>query len=318
MKNVWIDTDPGLDDALAIIWAVQQEEKIGWKIRGISTVNGNLNLEQVNGNAYAILSHLGRTDIPIHSGAYNPLIQKPYQADYVHGQELGPFSVKPIDRLGGEQNAKNSRNAKNAIEALADCLKSLADDEKLLLVTLAPLTNIGIFLRLYPELASKIERIVIMGGGTHGNVTYYAEFNIYVDPEAAKIVFNSTIPITMSSLDITDNYAYIYPSEFDKYLPLSKNEWTKQILDYMLNAEYRDDEECLPLYDPTAMVAAAYPELFETYLSPVTVELQGEARGMTLIPTRPTFDHALPKNITTKILKSCNRDEFLTKLFSGL
>ncbi len=307
-KNIWIDTDPGLDDTLAIIWAVQQEEKIGWKIHGISTVNGNLHLEQVNGNALAILKHLGATNIPIHSGAYKALIQKPFNAAYVHGQELGPFSVSPVDRIEG----------KNAIEGLADCLRLLPNGEKLQLVTLGPLTNIGMFLCLYPELANKIEHIVIMGGGTHGNVTYYAEFNIYIDPEAAKIVFDYGIPITMSTLDITDNYAYIYPSEFDKYLSLSKNEWTAKILDYMLNAEYRDDADSIPLYDPTAMVAAAYPDLFETYSSPVTVEVQGEARGMTLIPTKPTFDHALPENISTKILKSCNRDEFLTRLFEGL
>lgn len=308
-KNVWIDTDPGLDDTLAIIWAVQQEQVLNWKIKGISTITGNLPLSQVNGNAFAILNHLGRTDIPIYSGVSKPLLQPERNASYVHGTALGPFDVAPIENMGG----------KKSIEGLADCLKSLPDDELLTLVTLGPLTNIAFFIRLYPELTKKIEHIVIMGGGdNNGNVTHYAEFNIYVDPEAAKIVFDCGIPITMSGLDISDTHAYIYPSEFEKYLPLAKNPWTAKILDYMANAAYRDDADLLPLYDPTAMLAAAYPDLFIGYQSPVTVELLGLARGMTLIPKKPTFEHPIPENATTKVLVSCDRQVFLTKLFEGL
>ncbi|MGL5955664.1 MAG: nucleoside hydrolase [Brevinema sp.] len=306
-KNIWIDTDPGLDDTLALIWAIQNEKKLNWNILGISTINGNLGLSQVNGNLSAIITHLNRTDIPLYSGASRALLQEEYNASYVHGTALGPIEVLPIDQL----------NSIKAPEALAQCLLTL--EGTLTLITLGPLTNIAIFLRLYPEYASKIDQIVMMGGGSYGNVTYYSEFNIYIDPEAAKIVFDYGIPIIKSGLDISDYSSYIHAYELKQYLALSSNKWTPLILEYLLNKFYQGDPQTkMPLYDPTAMVAAAYPELFETFESPVSVELQGVTRGMTLIPTRSTFDHPFPNNITTKVLKSCPREHFLETLFSGL
>jgi len=305
MKNIWIDTDPGLDDAIALIWAIQQEKILNWKIKGISTVKGNLGLDQINGNIVALLKHLGRTDIPLYSGASSALIQKPISASYIHGTALGPFDIAPIPHL----------SEKKAPEALANCLASL--DGKIELITLGPLTNIAIFLRLYPELKEKIKHIYMMGGGTYGNVSHYAEFNIYVDPEAAKIVFDSGILITMSGLDISDECTYIMGSELEEFFTPHLNKWIKPILEFLKDI-YKVENPKISLYDPTAMVSAAYPELFTTYNSPVTVELQGEARGMTLIPTKDTFEVSLPQNITTKVLKSCDRKQFLQILFQGL
>ncbi len=306
-KNIWIDTDPGLDDALALIWVIQQEEVINWKIQGISTVTGNLGLSQVNGNLKAIVEHLNRTDIPLYSGAPKALLQSEHNASYVHGTALGPFEVEPIEKL----------STIKAPEALAKYLDST--DEKLTIITLGPLTNIAIFITMYPEYLSKVERIVMMGGGSYGNVTHYSEFNIYIDPEAAKIVCDSGVPITMSGLDISDQYSYIKPSEFEKYFSLSSNTWTPLIVEYFLNKFYKNNQQAkISLYDPTAMVAAAYPALFSSFDSPITVELQGMARGMTLIPRKGTFESPFPDNITTKFLSSCDREEFLTRLFSGL
>lgn len=305
MKNIWIDTDPGLDDALALIWAVQQEKALNWKIQGISTVNGNLALPQVNGNAYALLEHLKRQDIPLYEGVSKALIEPELHAAQVHGKALGPFNPSPIEKL----------SEKKGPVALAHCLSQL--DGMITLVTIGPLTNIAIFLCLYPELKIKIEHIFIMGGGTYGNVTHYAEFNISVDPEAAKIVFDSAIPITMSGLDISESYTYLSSREMDKYLSLAKNSWTKPIIEFFAR-EYTESTFQIPLYDPTAMVAAAYPEIFTYYSSPVTVDLGGTARGMTLIPTRPAFEVPLPKHITTQVIESCDREIFLEILFKGL
>ena len=302
MKNIWIDTDPGLDDTLAIMWAVRQEAKINWKILGISTVKGNISFKQTNINALAILEHLDRADIPVYAGASKALIQQSHDAEFVHGNKLGPFDPKPTTSL---QRLK-------APEALAQTLQNL--DGKITLVTLGPLTNIAIFLTLYPELTHKIENIVIMGGGSYGNVTHYAEFNMYIDPEAAWMVFNSEIPITMSGLDVSDQYAYVTQKELSSYSDLIQDPWTKPIFEFLVSRGF----EKTNLYDPTAMVAAACPELFETYNSPVTVQLTGDARGMTLLPTKGTFDQALPKNITTKVIKSCQRDLFHQRLFEGL
>lgn len=305
-KNIWIDTDPGIDDALALIWAIQQEESLQWKIQGISTVKGNLSLAQINGNMCALLKHLNRVDIPLYEGAIQGLVQEVSDASYVHGTALGPFEVAPKEHISD----------KKAPEALAQILKTLKNP--LTLVTLGPLTNIAIFLRLYPELIPKIEHIYMMGGGTYGNVSHYAEFNIHIDPEAAKIVFDSGIPITMSGLDISDKYAYIYAEELPHYLSLAKNTWTKALMEFFLSFYKNFEVKKIALYDPTVMVAVAYPDLFKKYLSPVTVELQGQARGMTLIPRRPTFETPLPEHISTQVLESCSREDFLQKLFEGL
>ena len=306
IKNIWIDTDPGIDDALALIWAIQQEELLQWKIQGISTVKGNLSLAQINGNTLALLEHLNRTDIPLYAGAAQGLVQNVRDASYVHGTALGPFDIAPLEHLSD----------KRAPEALAETLRALKDP--LTLVTLGPLTNIAIFLRLYPELMHKIDHIYMMGGGTYGNVSHYAEFNIYVDPEAAKMVFDAGIPITMSGLDISDEYAYIYVEEFPQYLELAKNPWTRALMEFYLTFHKNFEERKMALYDPTVMVAAAYPEFFEKYSSPVSVELQGQARGMTLIPRRPTFEAPFPAHISTQVLEKCSREEFLQKLFKGL
>ncbi len=302
MKNIWIDTDPGLDDTIAIIWALHNEKRLDWKIRGISTVKGNIEFNQTNINALAIVEHMNRTDIPVYSGAARPLLQKEVDATIHHGKKLGNIDPKPTISL---QKTKSPM-------AMAEFLQS---GEHLSLVTLGPLTNIAIFLRLYPEYISQIDQIVIMGGGTHGNITHFAEFNIYVDPEAAEMVFTSGIPIVMSGLDVTFDSCYFTMTELNDFLNSNSNcdPWLADIRDFYS----KFNTENINMYDPTAMIAMAFPDKFDKFSSPVRVQLSEPARGMTLIPVQGSIDAPLSGDYTTQVLTSTDRKWFVEELFSA-
>ncbi len=303
MKNIWIDTDPGLDDTIAIIWAIHNEKRLDWKIRGISTVKGNIEFAQTNTNALAIVEHMNRSDIPVYAGAARPLLQKDkVDAEIHHGKKLA--NMDPQTTLSLQKT--------KAPTAMAEFLES---GEHLTLVTLGPLTNIAIFLCLYPEYIPQIDQIVIMGGGTFGNITHFAEFNIYVDPEAAEIVFNSGVPIVMSGLDVTFDSCYFTMSELNNFLDTHSNcdPWLTNIRDFYAT-RYNNK---VNMYDPTAMIAAAFPEKFEKFSSPVRVQLVEPSRGMTLIPKRGSIEAPLSSDYSTQILVSTDRDWFVNELFSA-
>lgn len=190
-SRVIIDTDPGVDDALALLLAMRSPEL---KIEAITVVAGNVPLELGLPNALRMVEIADRKDIPVAAGARTPLLRRLITATYVHGENglagaLFPDpTIKPIS------------------EAAADVIQSIASQYPgdLTLITIGPLTNIAAALQADPELASKVCRLVMMGGSlSGGNITPAAEFNIYVDPEAARIVFQSGIPITMVGLDVT-------------------------------------------------------------------------------------------------------------------
>ena len=189
--RVIIDTDPGVDDAFALLLAMRSPEL---KIQGITAVAGNVPLELTLPNALRMVEIAGRTDIPVAAGAKAPLLRRLVSAAYAHGENgLGGAifpepKLKPVDQPAAEFIRATVRKHPN----------------ELTLITVGPLTNVASALSLDTELSSLIPRIVMMGGSlSGGNITPAAEFNIYVDPEAARIVFQSGIPITMVGLDVT-------------------------------------------------------------------------------------------------------------------
>ncbi len=190
MKTFILDVDTGVDDAFAILFAAKHPEI---NLIGVTCVDGNTNLKQVVINTLKVLDAAEAGDIPVGVGATRPLIDEPRYAEHVHGADgladLGaPESKRVVDK-------------RPAVELLRDLIEGSKDP--VTLIPLAPLTNIALFLRSFPETAKKIERIVIMGGSASvGNATATAEFNIWHDPESAAIVFNSGIPITMYGLDV--------------------------------------------------------------------------------------------------------------------
>lgn len=188
--SIIMDVDTGIDDAMAIMFAVKHPDI---DVRAISCVSGNVGLDSVVENTLKILDVVNAPDIPVAGGAVRPLIEKPRSAAYVHGE----------DGLGNVNLPASSRQALpvHAIEMMRQVLTKSA--EPLTVVALAPLTNLALLLRTYPECAVKIERILFMGGSASvGNATAVAEFNIWHDPEAAHVVINSGVPLTMYGLDV--------------------------------------------------------------------------------------------------------------------
>lgn len=189
--RVIIDTDPGVDDALALLLAMRSPELM---IEAITPVAGNVPLELTLPNALRLVEIAGRTDIPVAAGARVPLVRRLVTATYAHGE----------NGLGGAVFPEPT--TKPVAEPAAEYIRKIARKypHEVTLITLGPLTNIASALNGDPELAGMVRGLTMMGGSlSGGNITPAAEFNIYVDPEAARIVFQSGIPITMVGLDVT-------------------------------------------------------------------------------------------------------------------
>ena len=189
--RIIIDTDPGVDDAFAILLALRSPEL---QVEAITPVSGNVPLALTLPNALRLVEIAGRTDIPVAAGASVPLTRRLITASYVHGEDgLGGVNFPP---------PKTNPAAESATEIIRRIVRSHPGE--VTIVAVGPLTNIATALRSDPELAHMIPNFVLMGGSiSGGNITPAAEFNFYVDPEAAHVVFHSGVPITMVGLDVT-------------------------------------------------------------------------------------------------------------------
>ncbi|PWM44022.1 MAG: hypothetical protein DBX47_06430 [Clostridiales bacterium] len=194
MKKLIIDCDPGHDDAIALLLASRADDI---KILGVTTVAGNSELKYTQINARKILDYADVFDVPVYAGCDRPMMRDLYRLTgaIIHGEDgLGgpkiPAPVTPIEKEHG-------------VDYIIRTLRE--SDEKIYIVAVGPLTNIAMALIKAPDIKEKIERIVIMGGAVidPGNITSAAEFNIYVDPEAAKIVFSSGCNIYLTTLDVS-------------------------------------------------------------------------------------------------------------------
>ena len=188
-KKILIDTDCGVDDAVAIMMALASPEEVS--VMGITTVSGNVPVDSVVDNVLRLLSFLGRTDIPVFRGASRPLVEPAHHAADVHGARgLGDAELSPPGM---------AERAERAPEGIA---KIARENPGLTLLTLGPLTNIAMALNLYPELRRLVAEIVTMGGAIEtGNVTRFAEFNFHADPESVQSVLDSGIPIVLLPWD---------------------------------------------------------------------------------------------------------------------
>lgn len=298
-----IDCDPGHDDAIAIMLAYAHRDVLD--IRGITTVGGNQTLEKITDNALRILQFI-RADIPVAKGATGPLLGKLVTGEEAHGEsgmdgpELPPAIARPIDQ--------------GAVEFMLELIRSSA--EKITLVPLGPLTNIALLLTAYPEVKEKIEGISLMGGGiSYGNVTSTAEFNIYVDPEAAKIVYESGIPMTMSGLDVTDKAA-IFEDEIEALKQRGPaSVLVGELLDFYSIYGKKMGYIGNALHDPCAVAWLLQPELFQSRHLHVTVETEGKlTRGMTVADQRKK-----PVSVpNVEVLVDVDRDAFIKLLFDAL
>ncbi len=256
--KVVIDTDPGTDDALALIKALKSPDL---EILGLTTVGGNATLAHTTRNALRLLEHFGRSDIPVYRGAARPFKGKFKYAYYFHGP-AGLTVRLPLPNM----EPKPGR----APEFIVDAARSLPG--KLVLIALGPLTNVARALQMEPRLNQWVKEIVIMGGAVEvsGNVTPHAEFNIYNDAEAANVVFSSAVSVTLIGLDVC-NQVYVSQTDVPRITENSKSE---KLANRLLTNWFKSHEESsrFHLCDPLAVVAVLRPELFTRKEATVAVE----------------------------------------------
>ena len=277
---VLLDVDTGIDDALAIMLAVAHP---GLDLRAITCVGGNVPLPQVVENTLGVLALMG-AEAPVAAGMSEPLIQPPRNASHVYGAngiadiELPAYGQRPV--------------AEHAVELLHR--EILASESPVTLISLAPMTNIAVLLRMHPEVVGNLERIVVMGGAIrHGNATPVAEFNVWHDPEAAEIVFRS--PVTKTMYGLEPFYKVAIDGERIARLAASdepRAQFAGRMLQHLALMTADEDRLATPetacIGDAGAVCAAIDPEGLSTVQGPVQVVRDGTvARGQTIVDRRP-------------------------------
>ena len=274
-RPIILDCDPGHDDDIALILALSGD---AFTPLAVTTSAGNQTPDKTLNNALKILTLLGRSDIPVAAGAPKPLARELIIADNVHGETGLDGPVLPEPSFAPQ--------SMTAVELMA--LKIKESSKPVTLVPTGPLTNIAILLAAHPELHHKIERIVLMGGAAGvGNWTPAAEFNIFVDPEAADIVFKAGIPITMCGLDVT-HQAQVMDEDIAKIRAIENPvaQCVADLLDFFI-IYHRDPKwgfTGAPLHDPCTIAWLLKPALFTAHECWVGIETKGEhTQGMTVV-----------------------------------
>ncbi|MBY7144374.1 nucleoside hydrolase [Virgibacillus sp. NKC19-3] len=267
-KPIIIDTDPGIDDVVAITAALFSEEL---DVRLITTVGGNVGIENTTKNAVDLLTFLGK-DTPVAKGASEPLVRKPRTASHVHGSTgVGEY------RFEAKANEALLSN-ENAIVALRNHI--MYSLEPVTLVAIGPLTNIALLLKTFPETLNNMEEIVLMGGAVEGgNATPVAEFNIFADPHAAKIVFDADIHIIMCGLDVT-RLTSVTNEDVEKLNGLG--DAGKMVYDMLDYYKHTYSDGSISIHDVCTIIYLTCPDLFDVKRANVNVVTEGEAAGCTI------------------------------------
>ena len=268
-----IDSDPGLDDALAIGLAVARPEL---DVLAVTTVGGNADVTHCTENALRLLHAYGRDDIPVAEGAPGALLGSVVRATEVHGASgIGDTVLDP---------SPAAANAEHAVDLMARLLTD--HPEPVAIAPIGPLTNIALLLRLHPDLAPRIAHLCLMGGSIgEGNTTVSAEFNIYADPEAAEVVFRSGVPITMMGLDIT-HQALLDRSSVDRLAGLgtTSGRIAAELTSFALDRNMAwSGSTTTAIHDAVAVAHLAIPDLIDVAPYHVAVDTgDGPARGRTV------------------------------------
>ncbi len=282
-QKIIIDCDPGQDDALAILLALGSPEQLD--VLAITAVAGNVPLKLTEKNARKMVALGSRTDIPVHAGCDRPIVRDPVTAEMVHGKTGldGADLPEPEVPLAEE----------HAVHALIRILRT-EPSGTVTLCPVGPLTNIAMAMRLAPDIVPRIKAIVLMGGAIGiGNITPAAEFNIYVDPHAADMVFRSGAPLVMHGLDVTHK-ALVTPSRL-KAIEAIGSEVSRAVVGlltfYNIFDQAKGEGQGAPLHDPCAIAYVMWPELFSGRRCHVQIDIASEASmGRTLVDWRQRGD----------------------------
>lgn len=278
---VILDCDPGHDDAVAILVAARHTNLLG-----ITTVAGNAPLSSTSYNAQVMRDLLG-LDVSVHAGADRPLIVPPRHAGFVHGEsgldgaEL-PAPTRPLD----------------SADAVSFIVDSCRAHDGVWLVPTGPLTNIALALRAAPDLAGRIAGISLMGGGTYGNRTAVAEFNIWADPHAAAIVFQYGGPLIMAGLDVTHRFQAT-PQRIAGVRAIggALASLLGDLFEFFSRTyvSRHHNMEGAAVHDPLAVMALTHPHLFQRQAAHVVVETDGtHTVGQTIIDRRTLIEVPAP------------------------
>jgi len=303
-KNIMIDCDPGHDDVMAILLALANQDK--FNILGVTTVAGNQTLEKVTLNLRKLYTYLGMST-PAASGKAGPIYRDLVLGDMVHGESGldGWDFPEPTFEL----------DSTNAVTFMYE--KIMSCEGKVTIVAVGPMTNVGLLLATFPDVKEKIEAISIMGGSIYaGNFTPHAEFNIYVDPEAAAVIFRSGIPVIMSGLEVTHE-AGITDEEI-KELMSKEGKVSKMcgdLLNFYVKFHRGEGYASFPLHDVCAVMYLMNPEIFEYKDLQVEIDTSdGPHRGRTAADNRPWIKY---KNPNTRVLVNVDREKFIKILMDG-
>jgi inosine-uridine nucleoside N-ribohydrolase len=306
MRHIIIDTDPGVDDALSLILAFNSPEL---KVEAVTTVVGNVGQKKAYRNALQILDFLDINSIPVGKGAIKPLLRKAADATGIHGESGLGDAILPEPRSRSYE--------KPAVELILE--KAEEFDTRLKIVAVGPLTNIASAILVDPMIVNKLAGLVIMGGAYgvtqygYGNVTPVAEFNIWHDPEAAKIVFDSGIPLIAVGLDVTTHIDNRLSNSVFKEIERMQTKRSKLVADLSRNLVKRFGS--ISLHDPMAIAVAIDPKMVERKRFAVDVEIVSElTRGQTVTDRRKQNQLLTRKKPNVDVCVSVNSKRFL-KMF---
>jgi len=302
-ETIVIDTDPGQDDAVALLLAFASPEL---ELKAITTVAGNVPLALTTANALRIRELAGRDAVPVHAGADRPLLCPLSTAEFVCGPDgLAGAGLPP---------ARGSASPDPAVLALIAILRA-APDEGVTLCPLGPLTNLALAFRLAPDILPKVRRIVLMGGALAlGNITPAAEFNIHVDPHAAAIVFGCGRPIVMIGLGVT-HQAIASPAQVARLASFGNA--TGRAVHGMLTRPRPGGLGTAghPMHDPCVIASLLWPELFDGRDCFVEVETgDGPLRGRTTID----WNGRLQRQANAHVVASVEAETLFQRLFDRL
>ena len=306
-QKIIIDTDPGQDDAVAILLALASTEL---EVLGITAVAGNVPLDWTQKNARRICELAGRPEMRVFAGASQPLVRPLVTAEHVHGDTGmdGPDLPEPTMPL----------QSQHAVDFLIEELLR-QPSSTVTLCTLGALTNVALALQRAPEIAQRIQQIVLMGGGYSegGNITPAAEFNIYVDPHAAKIVFASGIPLVVVPLDVTHQVLTTRKRMVAiAAIGTRVARTTVEMLDFFERFDVQKyGSDGGPLHDPCVIAYLLQPDLFQGRLCNVEIETESElTMGTTVVDWWGVTDR--PKN--AHFMRGVNADGFFNLLTERL